>query len=133
MSEANGVAASRYRSRVKAARLAAEFEQSGMTRKAFCARLGLSVATLDNYRKRHRSSTPLADSRILPVEWMPSTAQASNSMAVDRGGLWVELANGRRIEVASGFDATTLERLLVVLDTPTIKDRLPGVPFLEKA
>jgi len=30
--------------------------------------------------------------------------------------LWVELANGRRIVVGSGFDLATLERLLAVLE-----------------
>jgi hypothetical protein len=30
--------------------------------------------------------------------------------------LWVELANGRRIGVGSGFDAAALQRLLNVLD-----------------
>jgi hypothetical protein len=44
----------------------------------------------------------------------------------------VELANGRRIEVAHEFDASTLERLVAVLETPTSKVRLPGTP-LEKA
>jgi hypothetical protein len=34
----------------------------------------------------------------------------------NRGALWVVLANGRRIKVAHGFDAVTLERLVVVLE-----------------
>jgi hypothetical protein len=42
------------------------------------------------------------ESRALPVESLRS--------------LRVELANGRRIEVAPGFDGSTLERLVAVLE-----------------
>lgn len=116
MSEASGVAAGRHRSRVEAARLAAEYEQSGMVRKAFCAQHGLSVATLDNYRKRHRRSIPKSEGRILPVEIMAGTEPKRSSVAQGRSALWVELANGRRVEVNDGFDASTLERLIAVLE-----------------
>src|ERR1035437_1951314 len=102
MSEASGVAAGRHRSRVEAARLAAEYEQSGMVRKAFCAQHGLSVATLDNYRKRHRTSIPKSEGRILPVEIMAGTETKRRSLAPGRRGLWGELDNGRRVEVNDG-------------------------------
>jgi hypothetical protein len=50
--------------------------------------------------------------RILPVEFVDAEASAVESPR----GLRVELANGRRIEVAPGFDASTLERLVAVLE-----------------
>jgi hypothetical protein len=53
-----------------------------------------------------------AKSRILPVEFMAGTQGRTES----RAALWVELANGRRIEVAHGFDAATLERLIATLE-----------------
>jgi hypothetical protein len=40
------------RSRAEVEALVAEYEASGVTRKAFCAGRGLSEATLDLYRKR---------------------------------------------------------------------------------
>ena len=44
-------------------------------------------------------------------------AAPSRACAVDScRALWVELANGRGIEVAHGFDASTLERLVAVLE-----------------
>jgi hypothetical protein len=120
MSEGVGVAIGRRRSRVEAERLVLEFEQSGLTQQAFCALHGLSVGTLDHYRK-HR--TPLdhrgaqaATPRILPVELVNGVGSPSCSRMENRGALWVVLANGRRIKVAHGFDAVTLERLVVVLE-----------------
>jgi hypothetical protein len=112
----------RRRSRVEAERLVLEFERSGLTRQAFCVHHGLSVAALDKYRKRCRTMghepapAHAAANRILPVELAngagPSLACAGDSCRA----LWVELANGRRIEVSHGFDASTLERLLSVLE-----------------
>jgi hypothetical protein len=115
MSEAVGIVVRRHRSRVEAERLLVEFEQSGLTRQAFCGQHGLSVGTLTRYCKRRRPETPAAASRILPVEFVSSGA-SSPLTEVSRGGLWVELGNGRRIAVAQGFDATTLERLVAVLE-----------------
>jgi ParB family chromosome partitioning protein len=44
-------------------------------------------------------------------------AAPSRACAVDScRALWVELANGRRIAVNDGFDASTLERLIAVLE-----------------
>ena len=43
--------AGRRRSRSEALRLTFEYEQSGLKRRAFCQQHGLSLASLDNYRK----------------------------------------------------------------------------------
>ena len=115
MSEAAGIVVRRRRSRVEAARLVVEFEQSGLTRQSFCAQHGLSVGTLDRYREHRRPEARATASRILPVEFVSSVAPAPLAEA-GRGALWVELGNGRRIAVAQGFDATTLERLVAVLE-----------------
>jgi hypothetical protein len=121
MSEAVGVAVRRRRSRVEADRLVLEFERSGLTRQTFCAQHGLSVAALDKYRRRcalNRQPTQPRSSvnRILPVEFVGGIAPARASGAESCRTLCVELANGRRIEVADGFDASTLERLVAVLE-----------------
>jgi hypothetical protein len=108
----------RRRSRVEAERLVLEFERSGLSRRAFCAQHGLSVPSLDQYRKRCRdvmsssAMTKAAANRILPVEFVDAEVSAAESSRPLR----VELANGRRIEVAPGFDASTLERLVAVLE-----------------
>jgi hypothetical protein len=121
MSEATGIAVRRRRSKTEAERLVVEFDQSGMRRKALCAQRGLSVATLANYRKRccsldhRRPQSEMASSGMPPVEFV-NMALAPAPAAESHIGFRVELANGRRIEVAPGFDATTLERLVVVLE-----------------
>jgi len=123
MSEAVGVVVRRRRSRVEAKRLVLDFERSGLSRRAFCTQHGLSVPSLDQYHKRFRGSGVSVDkgawnrvaaltNRILPVEFVDAEASAVESPR----GLRVELANGRRIEVAPGFDASTLERLVAVLE-----------------
>jgi hypothetical protein len=121
MSEAVRVAVGRRRSRVEADRLVLEFEHSGLTRQAFCAQHGLSLAALDTYRRRCSkklmpAQPQASDNRILPVEFVNRAADA-RACAVDSSrALRVELSNGRRIEVAQGFDAPTLQRLVSALE-----------------
>jgi hypothetical protein len=53
MSEA-GSLGMKWRSREAADELVREFEASGLIRKLFCEQRGLSLGTLDLYRKRRR-------------------------------------------------------------------------------
>ena len=112
------VAGRRRRSRVEAERLVLEFERSGLSRRAFCAEHGLSVPSLDQYRRRCRDGrsssarTEAVGNRIFPVKFV----DAGTLLAVSPRSLRLELANGRRIEVAPGFDGATLERLVAVLE-----------------
>jgi len=101
----------RRRSRAEAEELVREFEASGLKRQVFCAEHGLSVAALDKYRRQYGQGTTGNEGRLVAVEVMPG----NSTNKVDTA-LCVELANGRRIEVGSGFDAATLERLLAVLE-----------------
>jgi hypothetical protein len=98
-------------SREEAKRLAGEYEASGLTRQAFCAGRGLSVAALDKYRRQYGQGSASSEGRLVVVEVMPGNSASKVSTA-----LCVALANGRRIEVGSGFDAATLEQLLAVLE-----------------
>jgi hypothetical protein len=102
----------RRRSRAEAEQLVREFEISGLTRQGFCAGRGLSVAALDKYRRRVAAATQGAvesKGRLVAVEVVPGISTNKSGSA-----LCVELANGRRIEIGSGFDATVLKRLLSV-------------------
>jgi transposase-like protein len=113
----------RRRSREEAAQLVLEYEQSGLTRQAFCRRHGLSLATLDNYRKRGTSADAAAPDgaasshsiTFVPLELVEQPALARQE-ARPGATLFVELAGGRRIGVVSGFDALTLTRLIAVLE-----------------
>ena len=112
MSEAGSVR--RRRSRVEVEKLVAEYEASGLTRDVFCQQRGLSVVTLDKYRRRVQKWAQSGAGPMLPVEVVLSTG--SNCAARGYGVLVVESRSGRRIEVGRGFDAETLERVLTILD-----------------
>ena len=112
MSEAGSVR--RRRSRVEVEKLVAEYEASGLTRDVFCQQRGLSVVTLDKYRRRVQKWARSGAGPMLPVEVVLSTG--SNCAARGYGVLVVESRSGRRIEVGCGFDAETLERVLTILD-----------------
>ena len=109
MREARTVVERRHRSQAEAAGLVRDFEQSGLSRKAFCSAHGIALHTLDYYRARHRigRATP-AGQELLPVDLI-STPPVS-------GCLRVELANGRRIVVEAGFDVSALKQLVAFLE-----------------
>jgi hypothetical protein len=94
------------------------YQRSGLTRKAFCAQHKLSVGTLDKYRQRRNGTTPAREANtIVPVELVRGnsrTTPVAGSAAI--ATLYVELANSRRIAVSSGFDTTTLIRLVSALE-----------------
>ena len=109
----------RRRSRSEALRLAAEFEQSGQSRKAFCQQHGLSPASLDHYRQLGRQnaakgSSTVADLQLVPVDVLD---KPTPQLPFDGdAGLYLVLPHGRRLAIGSGFDAAALTRLLSVLD-----------------
>ena len=109
----------RRRSRVEASRLVLEFERSGLARREFCALHGLSMVTLDAWRRRQRQSrSPAA---LVPVEIVDSRAEAAEPSRVKSAEpsrlFRILLPHGLRIELESGFDAGELQRLLATLAT----------------
>ena len=104
----------RRRSIAEAMSLVAEYEASGMSRRAFCSSHGLALATLDLYRKRAREGAAQSDGaaaqRLVAVEIERGSESAQSS------ALTVVLRNGRRIEVGGAFDAGLLSELLLVLE-----------------
>jgi hypothetical protein len=114
MSEAGVVR--RRRSRADAEALVAEFEASGLMRTEFCRQRGLAVGTLDKYRQRVRGGRQSVAGPMVAVEIVPSSVREASRDVDGDSAIVVESRSGRRIEVRSGFDAGTLERLLTVLD-----------------
>lgn len=106
----------RRRSGAEAEQLVREYEASGLTRQAFCAGRGVSVTSLDKYRRRHRDGSSAAPGGLVAVELVRGLGETAQTAAEQCGALLVELRKGRRIAVGRGFDATTLERLLTVLE-----------------
>ena len=98
----------RRRSRVEADRLALEFERSGMSRQEFSRERGVSVHSLDSYRRRLRGARPAPLPQLLPVELTGPLLSSSS--------LRIELANGRRIVVEEGFSASLLQSVIAALE-----------------
>ena len=88
--------------------LVEEFVSGGMKCSEFCRARGLSPGTLRRHLKggkQEARQTP----RLVAVELEQKRAQKGNALEV-------VLARGRRVEVRPGFDATTLEALIAVLE-----------------
>src|SRR5271157_1732317 len=117
MNEFNAAVTGRHRrSRAEADRLVTEFERSGMGRKAFCLAHGVSLHTLDYYRRQRGKSGSRAAGSILPVELVDGRTAVAAAPMDSRGAFRVVLGGGRRIEVDAGFDAAELKRLIAALE-----------------
>jgi hypothetical protein len=86
----------RRRGRADGERLVAQFERSGLGRRAFCAARSIPVNTLDYWRRRLRQEAPV---RSGFVELMPvaATTGASDGWDVELtlgGGLVLRLRRG---------------------------------------
>lgn len=120
------VGAFRRRSLAEASQLVVEFEQSGLRRKEFCAARGLSVHTLDAWRRR--ASRPVGDEKIVPVELVEAHDSGRGRMFASStqqcGQLCVVLPSGLRVEVEPGFDGVELRRLIAALEATALPGRM---------
>jgi hypothetical protein len=90
-----------------------EFEASGLNRQEFCQGHGLSTSTLDWLRKKRRQAGTEEGRRLVAVELCDRSQAASK----DRDSrLAVALSSGRRIEIGRGFDASTLQQVVRLLE-----------------
>lgn len=99
----------RYRSRSEAAALVAEFSTSGLTRRQFCERNEVALNTLNRYISRYGRGTAAEEpQQLIRID----VAEAVGF----RAELAIVLRRDRRVEVAKGFDAATLEQVVRVLE-----------------
>ena len=89
-------------------RLVEEFISGGMKRSEFCRTRGLSPGTLQRHLKGGKQRGRQIP-RLVAVELEQKAAQKANAIEV-------VLARGRRVEVRPGFDATTLQAVIAVLE-----------------
>lgn len=84
-----------------------QWQQSGLSVRAFCDRHHLATPSFYAWRRtlQQRDAVPFVPVRILPDR---DTAPAN--------GVEVILAGGRRLRVTPGFDPATLRQLLAVLE-----------------
>jgi hypothetical protein len=116
MSNETGVPVQQQRrTRSEIAQIAAQFTESGLNRSEFCRRHGLCLGTLNRHLKRmNQASTTRVSDGLIAVELVGSRLA---NYHMGGCGLAVVLSRGRRIEVSSGFDATTLEKLIALLES----------------
>jgi hypothetical protein len=86
-----------------------QWQRSGLSVRAFCARHGLAQPNFYSWR-RILQQRDAAASPFLPVRVLPDPAPATTP--------WVELVlpGGRCLRVPPGFDSTSLRQLLAVLE-----------------
>jgi transposase-like protein len=75
------------------------FAKSRMTRRAYCAKHGVAMTTLDYWRRAHRKQKPTLV-RVAVEEAQPVA------------GFALVLSNGRRIESSWSFSEADLQRLI---------------------
>jgi hypothetical protein len=88
------------RSKQKMLKIVAGFAKSGMTRREYCAKHNIGIATLDYWRRADKKSRPKLVE--VAIETQPRPA----------GGFTLVLANGRRIESSWQFAQADLKRLI---------------------
>jgi len=86
-----------------------EWQASGLTVQAFCARHALAPPTFYAWRRQLQQRDAAART-FVPVRVVPDEEPAHATP------LEVVLAGGRRLRVTPGFDPATLRQLLAVLE-----------------
>jgi hypothetical protein len=92
-----------------------EFKNSGLNRSQFCRQQGLTLGVLHRYLRQLRvnGGDGANGDGLVAVEVADQKRSAGGGGSC---GLAVVLGKGRRIAVSAGFDATTLQRLVQVLE-----------------
>ena len=116
MTEEQGTVVKRRRTAAEIERIVRGFENSGMNRSQFCRQQGLTLGVLNRYLRL----LLVSNGGCANGEGLVAVEVAEQKLSADRGGscdLAVVLGKGRRITVSAGFDATTLRRVVQVLET----------------
>jgi hypothetical protein len=101
----------RRRTRSEIEQIAAEFAGSGLNRTEFCRRQRMSWGTLNRYLRLREHGA--ADGGLVAVELAGTKGVTEHDSGC---GLALVLSRGRRIEVGTGFDGPTLQRLISLLE-----------------
>ena len=99
----------RYRTRREAEELVRSFETSGLTRVQFCACNRVATNTFNRYMQRY-SGHP---KNVVPKQKLVAVEIVSDNQRTE---VAVVLRCGLRVEVGRGFDATTLQQVVMVLE-----------------
>jgi hypothetical protein len=87
-----------------------QWQASGLSVRAFCARYRLAQASFYAWRRQLRQRQRHV------TDFVPVRVLATPELAAEQQVLEVVLAGGRRLRVPPGFDAAALRRLVAVLE-----------------
>ena len=105
----------RRRTAVELEQIVREFKNSGLNRSQFCRQQGLTLGVLNRYLRQ----LLVSGGGGANGDGLVAVEVADQKLSADGGGscgLAVVLGKGRRIAVSAGFHATTLQRLVQVLE-----------------
>lgn len=92
-------------------------KQSGLTVRAFATREGLDVQRLERWRRRLAEvAVPVFEEVTPPVAAAAPGDDVDHGVTVQRERFEIVLREGRVLRVPDSFDASSLRRLLEVLD-----------------
>jgi transposase-like protein len=117
--------AQRRRTRAQWQRLVEGWSGSGLTQAQYCRCHGISVASLHRWRERLRQDRGIGavpaglggaaePVRLLPVELLAE----EHPGLLDEAPLRLVFPEGLQLEIAPGFDAPTLRRVVALLREP---------------
>jgi len=115
MTNDTGVVGKTRRTAAEIEQVVREYESSGLNRSQFCRRQGLTLGVLNRYLRRvhETSGNGASGDGLVAVELAGKKVSGEWAGSC---GLAVILAKGRRIAVSGSFDASTLQRLVQVLE-----------------
>jgi hypothetical protein len=87
------------------------YRRSGLTRGEFCKQTGMSVSTLDYYRRQESKSQQQQKHRQRLVR-----VKVEAEATIIESRFTLILANGRRIETGARFDEQALARLIRIAE-----------------
>ena len=98
------------------ARLVEGYEASGQSQRRFCAEHEIGQSTLRYWRRRLEQGARTEDGQAATGVRLVAVKVLDDAPALADSGLAVVLPRGVRVQIARGFDAATLSRVLATLE-----------------
>jgi transposase-like protein len=97
-------------------RLVGEYEASGHSQRRFCAEHAIRQSSLRYWRRRLEQGSGAEGGQVSPGIRLVPVKVIEDAPALADSGLVVVAPRGVRVQIARGFDAGTLARVLATLE-----------------
>ena len=98
------------------ARLVEEYQASGQSQRRFCAEHGIGQSSLRYWKRRLEQGTDTQNAQAATGIRLVALKVIEDTPALADSGLMVVAPRGVRIQIARGFDAATLARVLATVE-----------------